>query len=88
MSTASKDTTQTFLFENGTIGNTNYMSIAFNAPNPAGAMVVINAMISAELQLSQYEQLRNLPVVSPEKLSGEERAAFDAVDMVQGGSAL
>ena len=77
-------TTRTFLFENGTIGNTNYMSIAFNSPNPAGAMVVINAMISAELQLSQYEQLRNLPVVSPEKLSGEERAAFDAVDMGQG----
>ncbi|MCI8759109.1 MAG: ABC transporter substrate-binding protein, partial [Oscillospiraceae bacterium] len=46
--------------------------------------VVINAMISAELQLSQYEQLRNLPVVSPAKLSGEERAAFDAVDMGQG----
>ena len=77
-------TTRTFLFENGTIGNTNYMSIAFNSPNPAGAMVVINAMISAELQLSQYEQLRNLPVVSPAKLSGEERAAFDAVDMGQG----
>lgn len=77
-------TTRTFLFENGTIGNTNYMSIAFNSPNPAGAMVVINAMISAELQLSQYEQLRNLPVVSPVKLSGEERAAFDAVDMGQG----
>ena len=77
-------TTRTFLFENGTIGNTNYMSIAFNSPNPAGAMVVINAMISAELQLSQYEQLRNLPVVAPAKLSGEERAAFDAVDMGQG----
>ena len=77
-------TTRTFLFENGTIGNTNYMSIAFNAPNPAGALVVINAMISAELQLSQYEKLRNLPVVSPEKLSGEEKAAFDAVDMGEG----
>ena len=77
-------TTRTFLFENGTIGNTNYMSIAFNAPNPAGALVVINAMISAGLQLSQYEKLRNLPVVSPEKLSGEEKAAFDAVDMGEG----
>jgi len=64
-------TTRTFLFENGTIGNTNYMSIAFNSPNPAGAMVVINAMISAQLQLSQYEKLRNLPVVSTEKLSDE-----------------
>ena len=78
------NTTRTFLFENGTIGNTNYMSIAFNAPNPAGALVVINAMISAGLQLSQYEKLRNLPVVSPEKLSGEEKAAFDAVDMGEG----
>ena len=77
-------TTRTFLFENGTIGNTNYMSIAFNSPNPAGAMVVINAMISAQLQLSQYEKLRNLPVVSTEKLSDEEKAAFDAVDMGQG----
>lgn len=78
------NTTRTFLFENGTIGNTNYMSIAFNSPNPAGAMVVINAMISAQLQLSQYEHLRTLPVVSPAKLSGEEQAAFDAVDMGQG----
>ena len=78
------DTTRTFLFENGTIGNTNYMSIAFNSPIPAGAMVVINAMISAQLQLSQYEHLRTLPVVSPAKLSGEEQAAFDAVDMGQG----
>ena len=78
------NTTRTFLFENGTIGNTNYMSIAFNSPNPAGAMVVINAMISAQLQLSQYEHLRTLPVVSPAKLSGEEHAAFDAVDMGRG----
>lgn len=77
-------TTRTFLFENGTIGNTNYMSIAFNAPNPAGALVVINAMISAGLQLSQYEKLRNLPVVSPEKLSAGEKAAFEAVDMGEG----
>lgn len=77
-------TTRTFLFENGTIGNTNYMSIAFNSPNPAGALVVINAMISAGLQLSQYEKLRNLPVVSPEKLSAGEKAAFEAVDMGEG----
>lgn len=78
------DTTRTFLFENGTIGNTNYMSIAFNSPNPAGAMVVINALISAQLQLSQYETLRSLPVVAQEKLSAEEKAAFDGVDMGQG----
>ncbi len=78
------DTTRTFVFDKGTIGNTNYMSIAFNSPNPAGAMVVINAMISGEIQLMQYQALRTLPVVSAEKLSDAEKADFDAVDLGQG----
>ena len=78
------DTTRTFVFDNGTIGNTNYMAIAFNSPNKAGAMVVINAILSAELQLTQYEQLRELPVVSADKLSAEEQAAFAAVDLGEG----
>ena len=78
------ETTQTFVFENGTIGNTNYMAIGFNSPNKAGAMVVINAIISGEIQLTQYAQLRELPVVATEKLSAEELAAFDAVDLGKG----
>ena len=78
------ETTQTFVFDKGTIGNTNYMAIANNAPNKAGAMVVINAIISGEIQLTQYAQLRELPVVATEKLSAEEKAAFDAVNLGQG----
>ena len=78
------DTTQTFVFDKGTIGNTNYMAIAANSPNKAGAMVVINAIISGEIQLTQYAQLRELPVVDASKLSAEETAAFDAVDLGQG----
>ena len=78
------ETTQTFVFENGTIGNTNYMAIGFNSPNKAGAMVVINAIISGEIQLTQYAQLRELPVVATEKLSDAEKAAFDAVDLGKG----
>lgn len=78
------DTTRTFVFDNGTIGNTNYMAIAFDSPNKAGAMVVINAIISAEMQLTQYAELKELPVVATEKLSEEEKAAFDAVDLGQG----
>ena len=75
---------ETFVFDNGTIGNTNYMAIAFDSPNKAGAMVVIDAILSAELQLSQYATLRELPVVTSDKLSAEEQAAFDQVDMGQG----
>lgn len=78
------DTARTFVFDKGTIGNTNYMGIAFNAPNKAGAMVVINAIISGEIQLSQYETLRELPVVDNDKLSEEELAAFNAVDLGEG----
>ena len=78
------DTTQTFVFDNGTIGNTNYMGIAFNSPNKAGAMVVINAILSGEIQLTQYAQLKELPVVDQNKLSAEEKAAFDAVELGQG----
>lgn len=78
------ETTQTFVFDKGTIGNTNYMAIGFNAPNKAGAMVVINAILSGEIQLSQYASLRELPVVDAEKLSQEEKTAFDAVDLGQG----
>ena len=77
-------TTETFVFDKGTIGNTNYMAIGFNSPNKAGAMVVINAIISGEIQLTQYAQLRELPVVATEKLSAEEQAAFDAVDLGKG----
>lgn len=78
------ETTQTFVFDKGTIGNTNYMAIGFNAPNKAGAMVVINAIISGEIQLTQYAQLRELPVVATEKLSADEKTAFDAVDLGKG----
>ena len=78
------ETTETFVFDKGTIGNTNYMAIGFNSPNKAGAMVVINAIISGEIQLTQYAQLRELPVVATDKLSAEEKAAFDAVDLGQG----
>ena len=78
------ETTRTFVFDKGTIGNTNYMGIAYNSPNKAGAMVVINAILSAELQLAQYDALKTLPVVDNSKLTDEERSAFAAVDLGKG----
>lgn len=79
-----RDSCQTFVFDKGTIGNTNYMAIAFDSPNKAGAMVAINAIISADIQLSQYIKLKTLPVVSQDKLSSVEKAEFDAGDMGKG----
>ena len=45
-------TVRTYVFETGTIGNTNYVAIPFNSPNKAAAMVVANFLISPE---AQYE---------------------------------
>lgn len=78
------DTTKTFLFDKGTIGNTNYMAIAKNSGNKAGAMVAINEMISAEIQVSRLEKLKTIPVVDNSKLSKEEKAEFDKVDIGKG----
>ena len=60
------------------------MAVAYNAPNKAGALVVINAIISAQVQLTQYAQLRELPVVDNSKLSAAEQEQFSAVDLGSG----
>lgn len=78
------DTTKTFLFDKGTIGNTNYMAIAKNSGNKAGAMIAINEMMSAEIQASRLEKLKTIPVVDNNKLSKEEKAEFDKVDIGKG----
>lgn len=78
------DSAQSFLFDKGTVGNTSYMAIAKNAPNKAAAMVAINEIISAEVQATQFEELRTLPVVSYDKLSSEEKVIFDSIDLGQG----
>lgn len=79
-----KNTTQTFIFDKGSIGNTNYMAIAFDSPNKAGALVAINAIISADLQKTQYGDLKTLPVICQDKLSDEEKAEFDNVNIGKG----
>ncbi len=78
------NTVRTFLFDKGTVGNTNYIAIAKNSPNKAAAMVAINAIISAEIQTTQFEELRTLPVVSYDKLTDEEKAKFDNVNIGEG----
>lgn len=78
------NTNQTFLFDKGTIGNTSYMAIAFDAPNKAGAEILINAILSPKMQLAQYKEVKALPVMDNSKLSESQKKAFDTVDMGAG----
>jgi len=78
------DTTRTFQFDKGTIGNTNYIAIAANSSNPAGAQVAINEMMDPEVQAERYKTLKIIPVVQYEKLNDEQKKAFDSVDIGKG----
>ncbi len=47
--------TETVVLEPGSVSNTHYLSIPFNSPEPAGAMVAINFMISADAQINKLD---------------------------------
>jgi len=70
------------LLRDGTIANAHYLGIPFNAPNPAGAMVVANFLLSPEAQL---EKLRpdvwgDGTVLSLDRLPEEWKAGFSALE--------
>ncbi|MGO1470296.1 MAG: ABC transporter substrate-binding protein [Tissierella sp.] len=77
-------TVQTFIFEKGTVGNTNYIAIANNSSNKAAAMVAINEILSAEVQATQLEELKSLSVISYDKLTTEEINRFKNINLGEG----
>lgn len=69
------------VLEEGTIANTHYQAIPFSAPNKAGAMVLIDFLISPE---AQFEKLKpevwaDGTVLAVERLPAEWRKKFSAV---------
>src|SRR5215510_11360560 len=72
-------TTRTFVFDEGTIGNYSYLAIPFNASTPAGALVVINHLMSPAHALDQGRALGSLFPLSLETLTQPERAAAEAL---------
>lgn len=80
------DTSTSVIFEDGTIGNGHFIGIPFNSPNKIGAMVVINEILSPEVQASKYDPANwgDLPVLDNDKLSKEEQAIFEKVELGKG----
>lgn len=71
-------TVRTFVFESGTIANTHYVAIPFNASAKAGAMVLANLMLDPE---AQYEKARpevwgDAPAMNLTKLHPRWQRAF------------
>ncbi len=80
------ETASTFVFDKGTIGNTHFLAIPYNAPNKAGALTVINFILSVEAQASKYDPQNwgDLPVLDNDKLNDEEREMFEKIDIGEG----
>lgn len=74
-------TTRTFVFDEGTIGNYSYLAVPFNASNPAGALVVINHLMSPSHALDQGSALGSLFPLLSGGLTSEERAAVEALPL-------
>lgn len=77
------DTVRTFVMEEGTISNTHFTAVPFNAPNKAGAMVVADFLMSPDAQLSKYLPANwgDLPALDVARLPAEQAGAFAAVDL-------
>ncbi len=82
------ETVRTFVFDEGTIANTHYLAIAFNAADKAGAMVVANALLSPELQLSKADPAGwgDLTALDPARLPAEWATRF--ADLPRGPATL
>lgn len=82
------DTTRTYVLDGGTIGNTHFVAIPFNAAHKEGAMVVANFLLSPEAQARKAHPdiWGEQTVLSMGRLSDADRARFD--DLPRGVATL
>ena len=77
---------QAFQFKGGTLGNTHFLAIPFNARAKEGAMVLINFLQSpvAQARKADIRHWGDPTVLALDKLTPEERAAFTDASNVPG----
>ena len=75
------ESTRTFVFDEGTIGNTHYVAIPYNATNKAAAMVLANLLLDPAVQLEKAlpEVWGDLPVVQMSLIPALWRDRFETV---------
>ncbi len=77
------DSVRTYVFDNGTIGNTHFVTIPFNATAKAGSMVMANFLISPEAQARKADpEFWGEPtVLEVSALSEVDQAKFNDIDL-------
>lgn len=82
--------TKGYAWENGTVLNSNYLGITYNAPNKPAAMQVINFLISPEAQLKRADPsgMNANPVLDKSKLPENYKSKFEKISARQFGPSL
>jgi len=77
------ETVRTFVFDGGTIGNTHFVAVPFNAGAKEGAMVVADFLMSLEAQIRKQDPRvwGDFTVLDVASLAEAERAAFAALPL-------
>jgi putative thiamine transport system substrate-binding protein len=77
------DTVRSFTFPGGTLANTHFVAIPYNAAAKAGALVVADFLISPEAQARKQDPKvwGDPTVLALSKLAPEDKARFDALDL-------
>ena len=77
------DTVRSFTFSGGTLSNTHFVAIPYNAAAKAGALVTADFLLSPEAQARKQDPnvWGDPTVLAVAKLSDEDRARFDALDL-------
>ena len=73
------DSVRTFTLANGTIGNTSFVAIPYNASAKEGALVVANFLLepATQARAQDVRQMGNFTVLDLAKLVPEDRKRFD-----------
>jgi len=77
------ESARTFVFETGTLGNSSYLSIPYNASHKAGALVLANLILDPQVQAHAQNPavLGFQTVLGMHLLDDAGRARFEALDL-------
>lgn len=77
------DTVRSFTFPSGTLANTHFVAIPYNASAKAGALVTANFLVSPEAQARKQDPAvwGDPTVLSMDKLDEDMRSRFDAIEL-------
>lgn len=84
------ETVETLIFDRGSIGNSHYLAVPFNAPEKAGALLVIDFLQSPEAQLQKYrpQVWGDMPAIDPDRLTDEMQRELTAIEEQPGMPSL